>query len=159
MQTIRIIVVRFGLSLSNGMKNPLHAVRLFASFFVLFYFFHAGLEVPGSALVLKALLYGVALSLAAIPIRIVKNWIGCRFFSGRSSRSGFRVAITLIPTLVFTLVIAGILHETFHIDDALFGGLIVYAAITTILPSFVLPVLVTDSIEVSEPVHSSPSVD
>ena len=45
----------------------------------------------------------------------------------------------MIPTLIFTLVIAGILHESFHIDDALYGGLLVYAAISTMLPSLLLP--------------------
>ena len=50
-----------------------------------------------------------------------------------------RVAVALTPTLIFTLVIAGVLSDSFHIDDALFGGLLVYAAISTILPSFVLP--------------------
>jgi hypothetical protein len=63
----------------------------------------------------------------------------CRYFSRRQSQSGIRVAVALVPTLIFTLVIAGILRTTFHIDDALYGGLLVYAAITTILPSFVLP--------------------
>jgi Kef-type K+ transport system membrane component KefB len=123
-------------------EENLHAVRMFASFFVPFYFFHEGLEVPSGALVLKALLYGAAISAILLPIRIGKNWLECRFFSGRSSRSGIRVAVALTPTLIFTLVIAGILHKTFHIDDALYGGLLVYAAITTILPSFVLPGLV-----------------
>jgi Kef-type K+ transport system membrane component KefB len=123
-------------------KGNLHAVRLFASFFVPFYFFHEGLEVPSGALVLKALLYGVAFSAVVLPVRIAKNWLECRFFSKRSSRSGIRVAVALMPTLIFTLVIAGILHKTFHIDDALFGGLLVYAAITTVLPSFVLPGLI-----------------
>jgi hypothetical protein len=92
--------------------------------------------------VLKALLDGAAISAILLTIRIDKNWLECRFFSGRSSRSGIRVAVALTPTLIFTLVIAAILHKTFHIDDALYGGLLVYAAITTILPSFVLPGLV-----------------
>jgi Kef-type K+ transport system membrane component KefB len=117
----------------------LHAVRLFASFFVPFYFFHEGLQVPTDALVLRALLYGLALSAVVIPIRVVKNWMECRYFSRRQSQSGIRVAVALVPTLIFTLVIAGILRTTFHIDDALYGGLLVYAAISTILPSFVLP--------------------
>jgi Kef-type K+ transport system membrane component KefB len=117
----------------------IHAVRLFASFFVPFYFFHEGLEVPAGALVLKALFYGVAFSAVLIPIRVAKCWAECHYFSGRTSKSGIRVAIALTPTLIFTLVIAGILHETFHIDDSLYGGLLVYAAISTILPSFVLP--------------------
>jgi Kef-type K+ transport system membrane component KefB len=120
-------------------EENLHAVRLFASFFVPFYFFHEGLEVPSGALVLKAILYGVLISAVLLPIRIGKNWLECRFFSGRSSRSAIRVAVALTPTLIFTLVIAGILHQTFHIDDALYGGLLVYAAIATVLPSLVLP--------------------
>jgi Kef-type K+ transport system membrane component KefB len=117
----------------------LNAVRLFASFFVPFYFFHEGLDVPSSALVWRALAYGVALAVVVIPIRIGKNWLECRYFSRRSAAGGLRVAVALSPTLIFTLVIAGMLHEDFHIDDALYGGLLVYAAISTILPSFILP--------------------
>jgi Kef-type K+ transport system membrane component KefB len=73
-------------------QENLHAVRLFASFFVPFYFFHEGLQVPSGALVLKALLYGVAISAVLLPIRIAKNWLECRFLSKRSSRSGVREA-------------------------------------------------------------------
>ena len=49
-----------------------------------------------------------------------------------------RVAVPLTPTLVFTLVLAEILRDGFGIDEALFGGLVVYAALTTILPAMVL---------------------
>ncbi len=121
----------------------MHAVRLFASFFIPFYFFHEGIEVPAGALVLKAFFYGIALSVLVLPIRFAKNWVRARYFSHRSSMGATRVAVALIPTLVFTLVVAGVLRESFHIDDALFGGLLVYAAISSILPSFVLPRLIT----------------
>jgi Kef-type K+ transport system membrane component KefB len=117
----------------------LQAVRLFASFFIPFYFFQSGLEVPTGALVLRALLYGIAMVVIATPVRIAKNWAQSHFVSKRSMRGGFRVALALTPTLIFTLVIAGILREKFHIDEALYGGMLVYAAITTILPSFMLP--------------------
>ena len=117
----------------------LHAVSLFASVFIPFYFFHAGFEVPSSALILKSLLYGALFSLVIIPIRIAQSWPQTRYLSRRSPRAGIRVAVALIPTLIFTLVIAEILHEDFHIDNALYGGLLVYAAVSTILPSLVLP--------------------
>lgn len=117
----------------------LHAVRLFASFFIPFYFFREGVDVPTGALVLQSLLWGAALSLVVIPIRLGKNWLQTRFLSHRSAQSGIRVALALTPTLIFTLVIAGILHELFHISDALYGGLLVYAGIATLLPSLVLP--------------------
>jgi Kef-type K+ transport system membrane component KefB len=117
----------------------LQAVRLFASFFIPFYFFHEGLNVPGGAVVLKPVLYGVALLVVVIPVRTAKIWAQSCWLSKRGVQGGFRVAVALTPTLIFTLVIAGILHETFHIEDALYGGLLIYAAGTTLLPSFVLP--------------------
>lgn len=49
-----------------------------------------------------------------------------------------RVATALMPTLIFTLVIATILRERFQIADALYGALLFYAGISTILPSLVL---------------------
>jgi Kef-type K+ transport system membrane component KefB len=121
----------------------LEAVRLFSTFFVPFYFFKEGLEVPTGALVGRAVLYGVGLSVLVLPIRIGKDWLEARLVARRQGRSCMRVAVAVVPTLIFTLVVAEILHETFHIRDALFGGLLVYAAISTILPSFVLPGLVT----------------
>jgi Kef-type K+ transport system membrane component KefB len=119
-------------------KENLNAVRLFASFFIPFYFFREGLDVPAAALAPRALLYGLLLSLI-LPIRIAKNWLQARYFSHRTPRGSLRVAVALAPTLIFTLVIAGILRDAFHISDTLYGALLVYAAITTLLPSFVLP--------------------
>jgi Kef-type K+ transport system membrane component KefB len=129
----------------------LHAIRLFASFFVPFYFFHEGLEVPTGALALKALFYGLALSSVVLPIRIAVIWAQSRFFSVRTPAGGLRVSIALTPTVIFTLVIAGILHESFHIGDTLYGGLLVYATVSTILPSLVLPAFTR------EPVTSIPN--
>jgi Kef-type K+ transport system membrane component KefB len=117
----------------------LHAVRLFASFFIPFYFFHEGLKVPSDALVLPALLWGIGLCVVAIPIRIGKNWLQARYVWHVSARGALRISMALTPTLIFTLVIAEILRDTFHISDALYGGLLIYACVTTILPALVLP--------------------
>jgi Kef-type K+ transport system membrane component KefB len=139
----------------------LHAIRLFASFFVPFYFFHGGLEVPPGALVFQSLLYGAGFALLVLPVRISKNWAQARYLSRRTAGSGLRIAIALTPTLIFTLVIANILREKFHVDDALFGGLLVYAAVSTTLPSLVLPRLaqptlsLTDVGATSEPLRAA----
>ena len=125
----------------------LHAVRLFASFFIPFYFFYEGVEVPTGALVLKSLLWGGALSLVVIPIRLGKNWLQARFLSHRSAQDAICVALALTPTLIFTLVIAGILRESFHVSDALYGGMLVYAAVATILPSLLLPRITVATVE------------
>uniref|UniRef100_UPI00071B1338 cation:proton antiporter n=1 Tax=Xanthomonas campestris pv. translucens TaxID=343 RepID=UPI00071B1338 len=113
----------------------LHAVRLFASFFVPFYFFNAGTKVPTGALSLQALGMGLALTACVLPLRIGILWLQRRLLFGEDARSSLRVSLALAPTLIFTLVLAGILRERFAIADALFGALLLYAALSTLLPS------------------------
>jgi Kef-type K+ transport system membrane component KefB len=119
----------------------LEAIRLFASFFIPFYFFHSGLGVPTAALVSGSLLYGFALAACVMPFRLGVVWLQSRLMRHRGSRGSFRVSIALSPTLIFTLVIAEILRENFSISPSLYGGLLVYAAIASILPSLILPAL------------------
>jgi Kef-type K+ transport system membrane component KefB len=116
----------------------LHAIQMFASFFVPFYFFYKGMSVPGGALTLQALGIGMALTLVALPGRIGTLWLQRRFIKHESSAGSLRVAAALTPTLIFTLVLASILHERFHISDALYGGLLIYAGMSTLVPSIVL---------------------
>lgn len=52
--------------------------------------------------------------------------------------------MSLLPTLIFTLVLAQLLHEPFHIPDALYGGLLVYAFVNMLLPSLLPRVGVAD---------------
>jgi Kef-type K+ transport system membrane component KefB len=122
-------------------KQNLEAIALFASFFIPFYFFHSGLGVPSAALVAGSLWYGFALAAFIIPVRIVVIWLQSRFMKHRGHRGSLRVSIALTPTLIFTLVIADILRENFSISPPLYGGLLVYASIASILPSLVLPAL------------------
>jgi Kef-type K+ transport system membrane component KefB len=120
-------------------EQNLEAIRLFASFFVPFYFFHNGLGVPSAALVGSSLLYGLVLAACVIPVRLGVVWLQSRFMQHRGHRGSFRVSIALTPTLIFTLVIAELLRENFSISPPLYGGLLVYAAIASILPSLTLP--------------------
>ncbi len=118
--------------------DNLHAVQLFASFFVPFYFFYGGMKVPVGALQWESLWIGLGMATILLPFRIGTVAAHRIYINKDTKKSSFVIAAALTPTLIFTLVIAGILHEKFGISDALFGGLLVYAAITTILPSFVL---------------------
>jgi Kef-type K+ transport system membrane component KefB len=122
-------------------EQNLEAIRLFASFFVPFYFFHNGLGVPSAALVANSLLYGFALAVCIIPVRLGVVWLQSRLMQHRGHRGSLRVSIALTPTLIFTLVIAEMLRENFAISPPLYGGLLVYAAIASILPSLALPAL------------------
>jgi Kef-type K+ transport system membrane component KefB len=119
-------------------QENLHAVKLFASFFVPFYFFNSGANVPSGALQWKSLWLGLALTMAVTPLRIGVIWAQRRFLVHEDTHSSLRVAVALAPTLIFTLVLAGILRERFAVPDALYGALLVYAALTTLLPSLAL---------------------
>lgn len=44
------------------------------------------------------------------------------------------MATALIPTLIFTLVLASILRERYQISDVLYGALLIYAGLSTMLP-------------------------
>jgi Kef-type K+ transport system membrane component KefB len=133
-------------SLSQRLKTlasaeNLEAVRLFASFFIPFYFFRSGLGVPSVAIVAASLWYGLGLAVCIIPVRLGVVWLQSHLMQHRGHRGSFRVSIALTPTLIFTLVIAEILRENFSVRPPLYGGLLVYAAIASILPSLVLPAL------------------
>jgi Kef-type K+ transport system membrane component KefB len=116
----------------------LRAIQMFASFFVPFYFFYKGMSVPSGALTLEALKLGALLTAVALPLRIGSLWLQRRFIKHETADSSLRVATALTPTLIFTLVLATILRERFQISDTLYGALLIYAGITTILPSLVL---------------------
>lgn len=116
----------------------LRAIQMFASFFVPFYFFYMGMRVPSGALSWDALLWGIGLSAVVLPLRIGAIWLHRRMTGGETARGSLRVATALTPTLIFTLVLATILRERFQVSDALYGALLIYAAISTLLPSLVL---------------------
>lgn len=118
--------------------DNLHALRLFATFFVPFYFFHAGTTVSSEALSWEAALVGLALTAVVLPLRIGVVWLQRRMLFRERRHSTLKVSVALAPTLVFTLVLAGILRSRFGIPDALFGGLLLYTTLNTMLPSLVL---------------------
>ncbi len=130
----------------------LHAISLFASFFVPFYFFYEGLEVPSEAFTWESLELGLLLAGAVIPIRIAIVWVQRRFISRESKMGSLRVATALTPTLIFTLVLATILRERFHISAELYAALLIYAGLSTMLPSLFLakPVDFTFTLEVAD---------
>jgi Kef-type K+ transport system membrane component KefB len=118
-------------------EKMLHAVEAFASIFVPFYFFRAGLVLRGADLTLQALLFGAVLLIVVVPLRLglVALHRGLRLKEGL--RQSLRVGVPMLPTLVFTLVIAQVLRDQFDAPAYIFGGLIIYALVNTVIPSFV----------------------
>ncbi|MDG6347704.1 cation:proton antiporter [Luteimonas sp. 8-5] len=116
----------------------IHALRLFATFFVPFYFFHAGTEISRDALSWDALVLGLGITAVVLPLRVAVIWLQRRILFKEDHKSAMNVSVALAPTLVFTLVIAEVLHSRFAIPGALFGGLVLYTTLNTMLPSLVL---------------------
>jgi len=115
--------------------NMLHAVESLASLLVPFYFFHAGIELKQEDFSMQALLAGLGMVAAAVPIRLLTVALHRRLALKEPLGAAMQVAVPMLPTLVFTLVIAGILRDEYDIPSWLFGGLIVYAFVTTIMPA------------------------
>ena len=120
-----------------GRPQTMHALQLFAGFFVPFYFFRAGQGIPSDALRWDSLGIGLALTAVFVPLRI-GGMVAQRVAQLREGwLDAVRVAMPLSPTLIFTMVLASILRETFAIPPSLYGGLLVYAVLTTLIPLLV----------------------
>jgi len=119
-------------------EKMLHAVEAFASVFVPFYFFHAGLEIRRGDLSLEALWWTLGFVGVVIPFRLALVSLHRRWRLGETWREGLRVSIPMLPTLVFTLVIAQVLREQFSVPAPVFGGLLGYALVNTLIPSLTM---------------------
>ena len=118
--------------------DNMHALRLFATFFVPFYFFHAGAMVSSDALTWEAAGLGVVITLVVLPLRVGAIWLQRRMMFREERGKSLKVSVALAPTLVFTLVLATILYRRFDLPDTLFGALLLYTTLNTLLPSLVL---------------------
>jgi Kef-type K+ transport system membrane component KefB len=123
-----------------AMVSPrmVETVEIFAAFFIPFYFFHAGLELRCEDFSWPALFTGAAFLAIALPGRILALVAHRRWVHPLRDGQPVRAAIALLPTLVFTLVLAAILRDQFAVPAPVFGGLIVYTLVNTLLPGFLL---------------------
>jgi len=119
-------------------ERLLIAVELFASFFIPFYFFKSGLHMEAHYFVPDAIILGVLLVAVAVPLKIAAGVTYRRVVLGEPPAEGIRVAFAMVPTLVFTMVLADILHESYHLPDYIYGALFVFALLNTTLPGLFL---------------------
>jgi len=119
-------------------EEMLHAVDVFASFFIPFYFFSAGLHLTPEQFSWQSLALGLLFFVVVVPVRVASIAIHRRLSLGEPLRDGWRVGASLTPTLVFTLVTAEILRDEFAVSPVVFGGLVVYTLLNTLVPAVVL---------------------
>lgn len=118
-------------------EKMLDGIELFSSFFIPFYFFHAGLNIQPEDISQQSLGYASLLIMVFIPLRSVWVMIHRRIVMTENPKQGIRIGVSMLPTLIFTLVIAEILRDQFLIPPFIFGALVIYALANTLIPSFV----------------------
>lgn len=136
---VGITAQRFRQELSDfSSEKMLDGIEMFASFFVPFYFFNAGLHLQATDLSWKALAAGLLLTIVFLPVRVALVMLHRLFAYHEPLSSSYRIGVSMLPTLVFGLVIAGILRDQFNAPGWLYGGLTIYTLISTALPIFAL---------------------
>jgi Kef-type K+ transport system membrane component KefB len=117
---------------SHRIENSLSA---FYGIFVPFYFFSAGLIITKEFFTLNGLMYGACICLSIIPLRIITTVIGIKYSVEKFWRDRMKISVSLIPNLIFGLVIIGILKQKFEVDIAILSGLLIYTLVASIIPA------------------------
>lgn len=107
----------------------------FFSVFLPFYFFYAGLGLAVGGFSTTAILIGVVMFLLFVPLRIFMINISFKKFIKDLKVDTRNISLSLMPTLIFGLVISNILLERDDIDKTIIYGLICYTILTSILPA------------------------
>ncbi len=145
-------------------KKLLTGVELFASFFIPFYFFKSGLHLKAEHFSAEALTLALGLLVAVVPLRIIRVAAHRRWSLGEPWAVCARIGTAVVPTLVFTIVIAEILRDRFALPPTLFGALIVFTLVNTLVPGIALHLPPPDFEHPSahlldEPVAPPPTLD
>lgn len=116
--------------------HAMFAIKLFSSFFLPFYFFRSGEQLAHEALSVAAISTGLLFSMV-VPLRWAVVWLRYRLGGGVRGREA-KLSLSLLPTLIFTLVLSQILRSRFDIDAGIVSGLVIYALVSTLVPSLLL---------------------
>ena len=118
--------------------NFLVAISFFFTFFVPFYFYKAGMSFPIEMLNTKGAIYGAAFLAIFLPLRIISMKASIWFFLKEQWQDNIEITFSLLPTLIFGLVMAMILQDRFNIPPELITGLLIYTVGSSIIPSIFL---------------------
>ena len=139
-------------------EKMIDALEAFGSVFIPFYFFHAGTEIHSEQLGPRAIFFGLLLVVIVVPVRVGLIALHRRLALSEPFAASRRIASAMVPTLVFTLVIDGILVEQFGLSATVAGALVLYTVVNTTLPAFVLRAQPADFEDVEAlPIEGTPA--
>lgn len=121
---------------SKKHSNIIQGFTFFAAIFAPFYFFTTGLMLNREILNLKTGLIAISAVIIISFLRYTAFYIYSRHVLKEKRNSAIKSAIIHLPTLVFTFVIAEILRDKFNIEPVIFGALLIYGILTSIIPMF-----------------------
>lgn len=124
-----------------NVDQMLKALRSFSSFFMPFYFFNSGFKIPHEAFSLESLVAALVLLGISAPVKVITIILHRKVSLKESLRTSFPVAISLMPNLVFGLVLADILKTKMGLPLSIFGGLIIYTLTVTLLAPLLLKLI------------------
>lgn len=116
-------------------EKNLSAIELFAAFFAPFYFARAGMTFDTGSIGIRALGLGLGLFAAATPIRIAVIAFARHVSVWESLRGDARIATAIVPSFVFSLVMARVLGDRYHVPSYVETGLLVYAVANAFVPT------------------------
>ncbi len=117
-------------------KNIFESLSVFFGIFIPFYFYRSGLKLSLDILTKEGIIIGIFLTLYLIPLRYYYTNFTTIHFLGREIYAPWKVSLSLMPTLIFGLVISTILLEKYHVTPSLITGLLIYTIVSSILPAF-----------------------
>lgn len=123
---------------TDSSEKMLYSISFFASLLIPFYFFKAGVKIDLLTVSINSFLYGAIFLLIFVPIRYLNVFASIRFFLPEHWESRYQISLSLMPTLIFGLVIAAILRNQFQIDTDIVNGLILYTIVASAIPSILL---------------------
>ncbi len=117
-------------------KNIFESLSVFFGIFIPFYFYKSGLSLSLDIITKEGVIIGAFLCLYLIPLRFyITNYTTINFL-GREVYSPWKISLSLMPNLIFGLVISSILLEKYHTGASIITGLFVYTIFTSLLPAF-----------------------
>jgi Kef-type K+ transport system membrane component KefB len=111
------------------------SLNSFFNVFLPFYFFHAGLKLSLSGITLDSLKIGLGMLIFFVPLRLVLNSLSLKYFLKNIVDKPYQISLSLMPTLIFGLVIASVLKERGEVPETYIYALIIYTLISSLLPS------------------------
>lgn len=119
----------------EGEETLFRALSGFFSVFLPFYFFYAGLNLSIEKFTIESFGIGLVMCVLFIPLRMLVINYSLKELKVKVIGNMYKISLTLVPTLIFGLVISNILFEKNVVDEKIVFGLIWYTLLTSLLPA------------------------